>query len=83
MSGLDRPEVGEVIIDGQNILSLNQKEIDKFRSHKMSFIFQSFFVQAKETCYDNVSLPLEIAGVPLSKRRKMIEIRPYGRRINR
>lgn len=73
MSGLDRPEVGEVIIDGQNILSLNQKEIDKFRSHKMSFIFQSFFVQAKETCYDNVSLPLEIAGVPLSKRRKMIE----------
>ena len=73
MSGLDRPEVGEVIIDGQNILSLNQKEIDKFRSHKMSFIFQRFFVQAKETCYDNVSLPLEIAGVPLSKRRKMIE----------
>jgi putative ABC transport system ATP-binding protein len=73
MSGLDRPEKGEVIIDGQNILVLNQKEIDKFRSHKMSFIFQSFFVQAKETCYDNVSLPLEIAGVPPSIRRAKIE----------
>lgn len=73
MSGLDRPELGEVIIDGRNILSLKQKEIDKFRSETMSFIFQSFFVQANETCYDNVSLPLEIAGVPVSARRNKIE----------
>jgi putative ABC transport system ATP-binding protein len=73
MSGLDRPEKGEVIIDGQNILSLSQKEIDKFRSKKMSFIFQSFFVQAKETCYDNVSLPLEIAELSASNRRKKVE----------
>lgn len=73
MSGLDRPEKGEIIIDGQNILALNQKDVDKFRSHKMSFIFQSFFVQAKETCYDNVSLPLEIANVSQSVRRKKIE----------
>ena len=44
MSGLDRPEKGEVIIDGQDILKLSQKEIDKFRSKKMSFIFQSFLL---------------------------------------
>lgn len=72
MSGLDRPTKGEVIIDDQNIFLLNQKDIDKFRSNKMSFIFQSFFVQAKESCYDNVSLPLEIANVPTSKRKKLI-----------
>jgi putative ABC transport system ATP-binding protein len=73
MSGLDRPEKGEVVIDGQNILVLKQKDIDKFRSHQMSFIFQSFFVQANETCYDNVSLPLEIASVGRSRRRSKIE----------
>lgn len=73
MSGLDRPELGEVVIDGRNILSLKQKDVDKFRSETMSFIFQSFFVQANETCYDNVSLPLEIAGVPLNARRAKIE----------
>jgi putative ABC transport system ATP-binding protein len=73
MSGLDRPAVGEVIIDGQNILKMKQKEIDLFRSTKMSFIFQSFFVQANESCYDNVSLPLEIAQVPAGQRRAMIE----------
>jgi putative ABC transport system ATP-binding protein len=39
----------------------------------MSFIFQSFFVQANESCYDNVSLPLEIARVPVRKRRELIQ----------
>lgn len=73
MSGLDRPEKGEIIIDGENILTLKPKEIDKFRSTKMSFIFQSFFVQANESCYDNVSLPLEIAGVAVSRRKARIE----------
>lgn len=73
MSGLDRPGVGEVIIDGQDILKLKPKAVDLFRSTKMSFIFQSFFVQANESCYDNVSLPLEIAHIPVSKRREMIE----------
>jgi len=73
MSGLDRPEVGSVHINGHDILKLKQKEVDAFRSHTMSFIFQSFFVQANESCYNNVSLPLEIAGVPLRERRKKIE----------
>src|SRR3990167_5432243 len=61
MSGLDQPQSGEVIIDGKDILKLSGKAVDKFRSHTISFIFQSFFVEGNETCYDNVSLPLEIA----------------------
>lgn len=73
MSGLDRPSAGEVIIDGSNILKMKQKAVDKFRSTQMSFIFQSFFVQANESCFDNVSLPLEIAGVSFKKRRELIE----------
>lgn len=73
MSGLDRPETGEIVIDGKDILKLKPKQVDAFRSHRMSFIFQSFFVQANETCYDNVSLPLEIAGVSPRYRAKKIE----------
>ncbi len=72
MSGLDRPQRGEIIVDGINILDLKPKQVDRFRSKKISFIFQSFFVQANESCIDNVSLPLEIAGVPRSKRSKLI-----------
>ncbi len=73
MSGLDRPETGKVVIDGRDILTLRPKDVDAFRASKMSFIFQSFFVQANETCYDNVSLPLEIARVPHALRREKIE----------
>lgn len=72
MSGLDRPEKGEVIIDGENILKLKQKAVDKFRAEKIGFIFQSFFVQGNESVYDNVGLPLEIARVPRSKRKSRI-----------
>jgi len=73
MSGLDRPERGEVIIDGENILTLKQRKVDAFRASKMSFIFQSFFIQPNETCYDNVVLPLEIAEVPMSQRKAKVE----------
>lgn len=72
MSGLDRPQSGEIVIDGEDILKLKSKEVDRFRATKMSFIFQSFFVQANETCFDNVSLPLEIAGVPKKERRAKV-----------
>ena len=68
MSGLDRPEKGEIIIDGENILTLKAKQIDTFRAQKIGFIFQSFFVQGNESVADNVSLPLEIAGMPRAKR---------------
>jgi putative ABC transport system ATP-binding protein len=72
MSGLDRPETGEVIIDGENILKLKAKQVDKFRAQKIGFIFQSFFVQANETVSDNVSLPLEIANVSRGERKQKI-----------
>lgn len=73
ISGLDAPQKGEVLIDGVNILSMKQKAIDKFRAEKMGFIFQSFYVQGNETAFENVSLPLEIAEVPFSKRKKLVE----------
>jgi putative ABC transport system ATP-binding protein len=73
MSGLDRPESGEVIIDGVDILKLKKKAVDTFRSEKIGFIFQSFFVQANESCYDNVALPLEITNVKPGQRKKRIE----------
>lgn len=73
MSGLDRASEGQIVIGGENILTLKPKQVDAFRSEQMSFIFQSFFVQGNETCYNNVSLPLEIAKVPRRQRRAKIE----------
>lgn len=73
MSGLDRPEKGEVLIDGVDILKLSQKRVDKFRSDKIGFIFQAFFVQANESSFENVALPLEIADISLNSRKRRVK----------
>ena len=88
ISGLDRPQQGEVIIDGQDILKLKQKQVDEFRARKIGFIFQSFFVQGNESVADNVSLPLEIVKMPRSLRESKINealkaVDLYEKRKNR
>lgn len=72
MSGLDRPEKGEVIIDGIDILKLKSKAVDKFRSAKIGFIFQAFFVQANESSFENVALPLEVGDLSAKVRKKRV-----------
>lgn len=73
MSGLDRPEKGQIVIDGVDILKLKNRAVDRFRSEKIGFIFQAFFVQANETCYQNVVLPLEIAKIPRKHRKQRVD----------
>jgi putative ABC transport system ATP-binding protein len=72
MSGLDSPSSGKVVINKTNIFSMKPKAIDNFRSQQISFIFQSFFVEPYQTCYQNVILPLEIARVAYLKRRSIV-----------
>lgn len=73
ISGLDKPQTGEILVDGQNILKLSKKSVDAFRNQTIGFIFQAFFIQPSETCYYNVELPLAIAKVPKSERKALIE----------
>lgn len=72
ISGLDKPQKGKVLIDGEDILRLKPRATDRFRAQKMGFIFQSFFVEGGESCYDNVSLALETASVARIGRKKRI-----------
>ena len=88
ISGLDKPQKGQVIIDRQDILQLKSKRVDEFRAKKIGFIFQSFFVQGNESVIDNVSLPLEIARLPRKKRAHKINaalkaVDLYDKRKNR
>lgn len=72
MSGLDHPSEGEIVVDGVNIHKLKGKDLDNFRAQKIGFIFQAFFVQANDTTYNNVALPLEIARISHASRKKKI-----------
>lgn len=72
LGGLDHPTSGEVMIGGKPLGQLKRKALDAFRAKSLGFIFQSFFIEGNQTCYQNVALPLEINRVPLNRRKAMV-----------
>jgi putative ABC transport system ATP-binding protein len=73
LGGLDRATSGSIEIGDQDLTKLKGKGMDKFRARQLGFVFQSFFVEAGQTCYQNVALPLEISEVSLLTRRKLVK----------
>lgn len=68
---LDKPTSGEIIIDGKPTTSLKKREVNKMRNKTFGFVFQQFFMNAKDSVLDNVMVPLKISGMKRSKRRLM------------
>jgi putative ABC transport system ATP-binding protein len=58
LGGLDKPDTGEVDIDGQNIVNLNLRALARFRNETLGFVFQSFQLLPRQTALGNVMLPL-------------------------
>lgn len=70
LAGLERPTKGDIIINGVKINKVNEKNMSKFRSKQMGFIFQSYNLIASLTALENVMLPLTIQGVSRKQRIK-------------
>ena len=58
---LERPTAGQVLIDGQDMLALSEKELREARKD-IGMIFQHFNLLSSATVYDNVAFPLRLAG---------------------
>lgn len=69
MNLLERPDSGEVIIDGRNLLDMSKEEL-RLRRQKIGMIFQNFNLLEQQTVLANVCFPLEIRGVPSKERKK-------------
>lgn len=67
---LDRPDSGEITLDGTDILKCKEKELSAIRNQKIGFIFQQFHLLPKLTALENVELPLIYQGMPTKKRRE-------------
>jgi len=59
---LERPDSGSVLVDGEELTSLNDHELRRAR-HKMAMIFQQFNLLNAKTVYDNIALPMRIQGI--------------------
>jgi putative ABC transport system ATP-binding protein len=64
IAGLDAPSTGSVLIDGTDITRLGEDALAKLRGEKIGFVFQFFHLIPSLTAYENVLVPMEIAGAP-------------------
>lgn len=69
---LERPTAGKVIVDGQDMTAMSEKELRKARKN-IGMIFQHFNLLSSRTVYDNVALPLELVGTPKNVIREKVE----------
>lgn len=70
---LDRPTGGRYVLDGRETTSLDDDELAGVRAHKIGFIFQSFHLVPRLTAFENVELPMVLAGQPPAERRRRAE----------
>ena len=61
------PTDGEIIVEGNNIMSFNKEQLIDFRRHKMSMVFQRFGLFPHKTVIQNVGYGLEMQGKPLEE----------------
>ena len=62
LGGLDRPTSGEVIVDGQNLLTLKDEALTIFRRRKIGFVFQSYNLVPVLSVWENIILPVQLDG---------------------
>jgi putative ABC transport system ATP-binding protein len=68
IAGLDRPETGEIYLEGDEITRFGDRELTELRRHTIGFVFQSFGLLPLLSAHENVELALRIAGAGLRER---------------
>jgi putative ABC transport system ATP-binding protein len=63
MAGLDQPTSGQVFVGGQDISTLNDGGLTRLRRDRIGFVFQSFNLVPTLSAAENITLPLDLAGV--------------------
>jgi putative ABC transport system ATP-binding protein len=62
LAGLDAPSTGSILIDGIDITGLSEDGLARLRGEKIGFVFQFFHLVPSLTAFENVLVPMEIAG---------------------
>ena len=72
ISTIDTPTGGSVFINGKNVSAMSANETGRFRYQNLGFIFQDFNLLDSHTMYENIALPLSLAGVSAAEIEKRV-----------
>jgi putative ABC transport system ATP-binding protein len=78
MAGLERPDRGEVEIDGVRLGAMNEDALARFRGQRIGIVFQSFHLIPTMTALENVAAPLELSRAPDAAARATAELEQVG-----
>jgi putative ABC transport system ATP-binding protein len=62
IGGLERPDRGDILLNGQDIGTMNEDQLAAFRGRNIGIVFQSFHLIPNMTALENVAVPLELSG---------------------
>lgn len=68
IGGLDTPTSGEIIIDGEEIDTLNKSELADMRLHKIGFVFQAYNLIPVLTAQENIEMVMQMQGITKTER---------------
>jgi putative ABC transport system ATP-binding protein len=78
MAGLERPDSGEVVVNGTPFNALDEDALARFRGRQVGIVFQSFHLIPTMTALENVAVPLELAGHADAAKRAARELGSVG-----
>ena len=70
IGALDKPTRGKVYINGEDLTAMSERELTKLRRNKIGFIFQFYNLIPVLTAFENIELPMIIAGMPKEEARR-------------
>jgi putative ABC transport system ATP-binding protein len=73
LGGVDHASGGEILVGEQKLTSLSERDLEKYRLHRIGFVFQFFNLIPTLTAIENLELPMIIAGVEPAEQKRRID----------
>jgi putative ABC transport system ATP-binding protein len=73
LGGMDRPSGGAIWVDGSDVATMGERQLEQYRLRKVGFVFQFFNLIPSLSAIENLELPMLIAGTPPEERRRRAE----------
>jgi ABC-type lipoprotein export system ATPase subunit len=73
LGGVDRPDSGSILLQGEALERLSGDELARVRRHRVGTVFQFFHLLPTLTAFENIEFPLQLIGVPPGQRRVRVQ----------